>query len=136
MLASHSCFCSFFTSHPYGTSHKKVSRVTQYVTLLNDYLFSTLRLMLSVHTHEYYEVRILYGIQYVREYGGPNDVSCLSREKEEELGLSTRNSDSRGMGHVRTDNCISRTTTRRRYRSVSLVLAIVKNCFHPYLLYG
>ena len=29
---------------------------------------------------------------------GPNDVSCLSREKEEELRLSTRNSDSRGMG--------------------------------------
>ena len=25
----------------YGTSHKKVSRVTQYVTLLNDCLFST-----------------------------------------------------------------------------------------------
>ena len=51
----------------YGTSHKKVSRVTQYVTLLNDYLFSTynsitcvLRLMLSVHVHmhAYYEVRI------------------------------------------------------------------------------
>ena len=54
--------------------------------------------MLSVHTHAYYEVRIRYGIQYVREYGGPNDVSCLSREKEEELRLSTRNSDSRGMG--------------------------------------
>ena len=89
----------------YGTSHKKVSRDTQYVTLLNDCLFSTynsitcvLRLMLSVHTHAYYEVWIRYGIQYVREYGGPNDVSCLSREKEEELRLSTRNSDSRGMG--------------------------------------
>ena len=92
-------------SHCYGTSHKKVSTVTQYVTLLNDYLFSTynsitciLRLMLSVHTQAYYEVRIQYGIQYVREYGGPNDVSCVSREKEEELRLSTRNSDSRGMG--------------------------------------
>ena len=78
-----------------------MSRVTQYVTLLNDCLFSTynsitciLRLMLNVHTHAYYEVRI----QYVREYGGLNDVSCLSREKEEELRLSTRYSDSRGMG--------------------------------------
>ena len=85
----------------YGTSHKKVSRVTQYVTSLNDCLFSTynsITYVLRLHTHAYYEVRIRYGIQYVREYGGPNDVSCLSREKEEELRLSTRYSDSRGMG--------------------------------------
>ena len=59
----------------YGTSHKKVSTVTPYVTLLDHYLFSTynsitymyvLRLMLSVHTHAYYEVRIQYGIQYAQ----------------------------------------------------------------------
>ena len=31
-------------------------------------------------------------------HDGPNDVSCLSREKEEELRLSMRYSDSRGMG--------------------------------------
>ena len=99
---THSCIPLYTV---YDTSHKKVSRVTQYVTLLNDCLFSTynsitcvLRLMLSVHMHAYYEVRIRYSIQYVREYGGPNDVSCLSREKEEELRLSTRYSDSRGMG--------------------------------------
>ena len=97
-LRYYTCTCT------YGTNHKKVSRVTQYITLLNDCLFSTynsitcvLCLMLSVHTHAY-EVRIRYGIQCVREYGGPNDVSCLSREKEEELRLSTRYSDSRGMG--------------------------------------
>ena len=91
----------------YGTSHKKVSRVTQYVTLLNHCLFSmynsitcVLRLMLSMHTHAYYEVRIRYGIEYTKHvyarHDGLNDVSCLSREKEEEL--STRYSDSRGMG--------------------------------------
>ena len=84
-----------------------MSRVTQYVTLLNDCLFSTynsitcvLRLMLSVlrgtdtvrHT-----VRTTRGLSPVL-HNGPNDVSCLSREKEEELRLSTRYSDSRGMG--------------------------------------
>ena len=68
----------------YGTSHKKVSTVTPYVTLLDHYLFSTynsitcvLRLMLSVHTHAYYEVRIRYGIQYAQH------VACkLSVQRE------------------------------------------------------
>ena len=68
----------------YGTSHKKVSTVTAYVTLLDHYLFSTynsitcvLRLMLSVHTHAYYEVRIRYGIQYAQH------VACkLSVQRE------------------------------------------------------
>ena len=87
------------TAFRYGTSHKKVSTVNPYVTLLDHYLFSTynsitcvLRLMLSVHMHAYYEVRIQYGIQYAQH------VACKSREKEEELRLSTRYSDSRGMG--------------------------------------
>ena len=37
---------------------------------------------------------------YGTAYSTPNTwlVSCLSREKEEELRLSTRYSDSRGMG--------------------------------------
>ena len=68
MCTVYACVCC-----TYGTSHKKVSTVTPYVTLLNDYLFSTynsitciLRLMLSVHTHAYYEVRIRYGIQYAQ----------------------------------------------------------------------
>ena len=44
-----------------------------------------------------------YGTAYstyvsMAQHDGPNDVSCLSREKEEELRLSTRYSDSRGMG--------------------------------------
>ena len=63
---------------------KKVSTVTPYVALLDHYLFSTynsitcvLRLMLSVHTHAYYEVRIRYGIQYAQH------VACkLSVQRE------------------------------------------------------
>ena len=123
----------------YGTSHKKVSRVTQYVTLLNDCLFSTynsitcvLRLMLSGQT-AYIVGSVVYSLL---EYNLPLDVfqssteshthvrkteltqatshvlcvlyavpypylvvrMCMYREKEEELRLSTRYSDSRGMG--------------------------------------
>ena len=84
----HVCVCVCKHIHTcvsvYGTSHKKVSTVTPYVTSLDHYLFSTynsitcvLRLMLSVHTHAYYEVRIRYGIQYAQH------VACkLSVQRE------------------------------------------------------
>ena len=83
-LALKVCTCTCTCVHTYGTSHKKVSTVTPYVTLLDHYLFSTynsitcvLRLMLSVHTHAYYEVRIRYGIQYAQH------VACkLSVQRE------------------------------------------------------
>ena len=81
------------TTNQWDTSHKKVSTVTPYVTLLDHYLFSTynsitcvLRLMLSEHTHAYYEVRIRYGIQYAQHVACKLSVQRglegASREKQ------------------------------------------------------